>query len=96
MFSRNNEMLFIHQLCITLKYEVQLPMLLYSDNTSANNFAGGCTHHVDIRWHFLRDHIQNGTVQLHHIGTDFNLADPFTKNVTPTVFNRHLKHLITD
>ena len=93
-------MLFIRQLCTTLEYEVKLPMLLYSDNTNAismgNNFAVRRTCHVDIHWHFLRDHIQSGDVQLHHIETDFNLADPFTKSVTPTVFNRHLKHLVTD
>ena len=35
--------------------------------------------HIDIRYHFIRDMVQRGTVRLDHIGTDEQVADILTK-----------------
>ena len=37
------------------------------------------TKHIDIRHHFLRDHVANGDIHLTHVGTMYQLADIFTK-----------------
>ena len=37
------------------------------------------TKHNDIRYHFLRDHVQKGDIDIAHVGTDMQLADIFTK-----------------
>jgi hypothetical protein len=57
---------------------------LFCDNTSAiciakNPVQHSRTKHIDIRFHFLRDHIEKGTVVLHQIDTEHQLADIFTK-----------------
>ncbi|MBE2321147.1 hypothetical protein DVA67_034775, partial [Solirubrobacter sp. CPCC 204708] len=54
------------------------------DNTSAINISKNpCLHsrtkHVEIRHHFIRDHVQRGDVELEFVGTDHQLADILTK-----------------
>ena len=54
------------------------------DNTSAINLSKNPiqhsrTKHIEVRHHFLRDHIQKGDISLDFIGTEHQLADIFTK-----------------
>ena len=35
--------------------------------------------HIDIKYHFLRDCVQRGTIRLEYIQTDEQVADIFTK-----------------
>jgi hypothetical protein len=37
------------------------------------------TKHIDIRHHFLRDHMPKGDIEVYHISTRNQLADIFTK-----------------
>ncbi|GJT96118.1 hypothetical protein Tco_1091636 [Tanacetum coccineum] len=37
------------------------------------------TKHIDIRYHFIRDHILKGDIEIHFIPTQYQLADIFTK-----------------
>ncbi|GJS16860.1 retrovirus-related pol polyprotein from transposon TNT 1-94 [Tanacetum coccineum] len=57
---------------------------IFCDNTSAiaisnNPVLHSRTKHVDIRHHFIRDHILKGDIELHFIPTQYQLADIFTK-----------------
>ncbi|KAI3734639.1 hypothetical protein L6452_14113 [Arctium lappa] len=45
------------------------------------------TKHIEIRYHFIRDHVMNGDIELHFNPTDFQLADIFTKPLDETRFN---------
>ena len=70
----------------TLKdYDVSLGTVpLLCDNESAIKIANNPvqhnrTKHIDIRHHFLRDHVANGDIALMHVGTMDQLADIFTK-----------------
>ena len=70
----------------TLKdYGVSLGTVpLLCDNESAIKIANNPvqhnrTKHIDIRHHFLRDHVANGDIALTHVGTMDQLADIFTK-----------------
>ena len=54
------------------------------DNTSAINLSKNPvlysrTKHIEIRHHFLRDHVQHGDITLEFICTENQLADIFTK-----------------
>ena len=54
------------------------------DNTSAINLSKNPiqhsrSKHIDIRHHFLLDHVRNGDVVLEFIDTNNQLADIFTK-----------------
>ena len=37
------------------------------------------TKHIEIRHHFIRDHVLNGDIKLIFVPTDMQLADIFTK-----------------
>ena len=57
---------------------------LLCDNESAINIAENPkdhtrTKHIDIRYHFLRDHVEKGDIDIAHVGTDMQLAYIFTK-----------------
>jgi hypothetical protein len=54
------------------------------DNTSAINISKNPilhsrTKHIEIRHHFIHDHVQKGDVELKFISTNFQWADIFTK-----------------
>jgi len=38
--------------------------------------------HIDIRYHFVRDEVQNGNVQLQYVPSEDNVADMFTKTMS--------------
>ena len=61
------------------------------DNTSAINLTRNPiqhsrTKHIDIRHHFLRDHVQKGDVSIEFISTENQLADIFTKPLSEDRF----------
>ena len=71
---------------------------LLCDNTSAINLTKNPvmhsrTKHIEIRHHFLREHISNGTCDIKFIGTDLQLADLFTKPLAKDRFNFLLNEL---
>ncbi|GJT13321.1 retrovirus-related pol polyprotein from transposon TNT 1-94 [Tanacetum coccineum] len=66
---------------------------IFCDNTSAiaisnNPVMHSRTKHIDIRYHFIRDHIIKGDIELHFVPTDLQLADIFTKPVAEPSFTR--------
>ena len=61
------------------------------DNTSAINLSKNPVQHsrskhIEIRHHFIRDHVQNENVVLDFVSTDKQLADIFTKPLSEERF----------
>ncbi|GKD01023.1 hypothetical protein Tco_1171297 [Tanacetum coccineum] len=57
---------------------------MYYDNKSAialscNNVQHSRSKHIDIRFHFIKEHIENGVIELYFVNTEYQLADIFTK-----------------
>ena len=52
------------------------------------------TKHVDIRFHFIRQHIQEGTVKVEFVKSRENDADLFTKNVNGETFEEHRRKMV--
>ena len=57
---------------------------LYGDNQGSIALAKNPVHHlrskhIDIRYHFIREEVQKGTVNLVYVPTNDNAADIFTK-----------------
>jgi hypothetical protein len=46
------------------------------------------TKHIDIRYHFLRDHQQKGDIEIAYVNTRNQLADIFTKPLDEKTFNK--------
>nr|GEU77870.1 copia protein [Tanacetum cinerariifolium] len=59
-------------------------ILMYCDNKSVialccNNFQHFRSKHIDIRYHFIKEHVENGVIELYFVNTEYQLADIFTK-----------------
>ncbi|GKC17160.1 hypothetical protein Tco_1013942 [Tanacetum coccineum] len=71
---------------------------IFCDNTSAisisnNPVLHSRTKHIDIRYHFIRDHILKGDIELHFVPIDLQLADIFTKPLAEPSFTRLVTEL---
>ncbi|GKC64945.1 hypothetical protein Tco_1097543 [Tanacetum coccineum] len=51
------------------------------------------TNHIDIRYHFIKEHVEKGIVELYFVGTEYQLADLFTKALPKERFE-YLVHRI--
>ncbi|KAJ9560566.1 hypothetical protein OSB04_005726, partial [Centaurea solstitialis] len=65
---------------------------IYCDSKSAiaiscNPVQHTKTKHIDIRYHFIKDHVEKGTIELYFVNTEFQLADLFTKVLDEKRFN---------
>ncbi|GJR47185.1 retrovirus-related pol polyprotein from transposon TNT 1-94 [Tanacetum coccineum] len=62
----------------------KIPM--YCDNKSVialccNNVQHSRSKHIDIRFHFSKEQVENGVVELYFVNTEYQLADIFTKSL---------------
>nr|GEU86325.1 retrovirus-related Pol polyprotein from transposon TNT 1-94 [Tanacetum cinerariifolium] len=75
-------------------YDIHYKMVpIFCDNTSSiaisnNPVLHSRTKHYDIIYHFIKDHILKGDIELHFIPTDYQLADIFTKPLDEPTFTR--------
>ncbi|GJY76286.1 hypothetical protein Tco_0481402 [Tanacetum coccineum] len=51
------------------------------------------TKHIDIRYHFIKEQVENGIVELYFVRTEYQLADIFTKPLPRERFNFLIKKL---
>ncbi|GKD98300.1 hypothetical protein Tco_1382197, partial [Tanacetum coccineum] len=71
---------------------------LYCDNKSAiapccNNVQHSIAKHIDVRYHFIKEQMENRLVELCFVRTEYQLADIFTKPLPRERFNFLIKKL---
>nr|GEX72120.1 hypothetical protein [Tanacetum cinerariifolium] len=71
---------------------------IYYDSKSAiaisyNPIQHSRTKHIAIRYHFIKEHIEKGTIELYFVKTDYQLADLFTKALPADRFNYLVRRL---
>ncbi|GKD04449.1 retrovirus-related pol polyprotein from transposon TNT 1-94 [Tanacetum coccineum] len=74
----------------------KIPM--YCDSKSAigmscNPVQHSCTKNINIRYHFIKEHVEQATIELYFIGTEYQFADLFTKALPKERFE-YLVHRI--
>ncbi|GJT50939.1 hypothetical protein Tco_0977096, partial [Tanacetum coccineum] len=72
--------------------EAEYIIPLYCDNKSAialccNNVQHLRAKHIDLRYHFIKEQVENGIVELYFVRTEYQLADIFTKSLPRERFN---------
>ncbi|KAJ9541735.1 hypothetical protein OSB04_028241 [Centaurea solstitialis] len=65
---------------------------IYCDSESAiaitsNPVQNSKTKHIDIRYHFIKDNVEKGNIEMFFVQTDYQLADLFTKPLDEKRFN---------
>nr|GEW42127.1 integrase, catalytic region, zinc finger, CCHC-type, peptidase aspartic, catalytic [Tanacetum cinerariifolium] len=68
----------------------KIPM--YCDNKSVialccNNVQHSRAKHIDVRYHFIKERVENGIVELYFVRTEYQLADIFIKPLSRERFN---------
>ena len=71
------------------------PTKVYSDNAGSISLAHNPEHHartkhIDVKYHFTREHLQLGTISLQRVPTNENTADVFTKALSRDAYLQHL------
>nr|GEZ03957.1 hypothetical protein [Tanacetum cinerariifolium] len=73
-------------------------ILIYCDSKSAIAISCNPVQHsrikyIDIRYHFIKEHVEKGTVELYFVEIEYQLADLFTKALPKECFE-YLVHRI--
>ena len=95
------EIKFIAQVLISMGLEVRLPIVCRVDNVGAifmakNTSTSQRAKHLDLRYRFLTEFIEEGFIKIIFVKTTENISDTFTKNVSSTIYEAHTKNYITD
>nr|GEY66323.1 hypothetical protein [Tanacetum cinerariifolium] len=53
---------------------------------SCNPIQHTRTKHIDVGYHFIKYHVEKGTIELYFVGTEYQLADLFTKSLPEARF----------
>ncbi|XP_020680835.1 SUPPRESSOR OF GAMMA RESPONSE 1 isoform X2 [Dendrobium catenatum] len=85
------EIIWLRQLLEDFHIPQTNPTVIYCDNTSAIALANNPvfyarTKHIEVDCHFIREHIRNKIITVHHICSADQLADFFTKALPTTRF----------
>ena len=75
-----------------VQVEYNQPIPIYCDNTSAisiskNPVLHSKTKHIPIKYHFLREQVNEQQVKLEYVNTKEQVADIFTKPLPKYAFN---------
>jgi transposase InsO family protein len=94
------EVLWLRDLLSELGLHVQFGSLVYGDNqsaiaVSANGVKSDRTKHVDVKYHFITQTVEEGAIKLKWIPTAEQQADIFTKALAPLVFERLRQQLMS-
>ncbi|GJV18460.1 retrovirus-related pol polyprotein from transposon TNT 1-94 [Tanacetum coccineum] len=60
---------------------------------SCNPVQHSRTKHIDVRYHFIKEHVEKGIVELFFVGTEYQLADLFTKALSEDRFKYLVRRL---
>nr|GEU96099.1 hypothetical protein [Tanacetum cinerariifolium] len=74
---------------------------LYCDNKSVNvlccnNVQRSRAKHINVRYHFIKEQVENGIVELYFVRTEYKLAEIFTKPLPREGFNFLIEKLDSD
>ena len=74
-----------------MKEEITEPVILYCDNTSAINISKNPvmhakTKHIAIKYHYVRELVEDKEVKMEYINTKEQIADIFTKPLPKDAF----------
>jgi Reverse transcriptase (RNA-dependent DNA polymerase) len=96
------EILFLRQVIEFLGMQVVLPIIVRVDNIGAiylatNSTTGQRTRHIDVRYHFVREYVEEGTVKIIFVRSAENDADIYTKNTSAGLYDKHTaKYMVDD
>ena len=92
-------MLYIRSILWDLGLPQESASFLYEDNDACTAMAMAQkpttrTRHMDIKFHALCEWVERDLIKLERIDTTINMADHFTKSLSPILFRRHTDYIM--
>ena len=92
------EILYVAGILKFLGIPVEYPIIVNVDNIGAvylakNATTGNRTKHIDTRYHFVREYVEDGIIKVRFVRSEENHADIFTKNLNSEKFDKHCESL---
>lgn len=92
----SQEAIWLRRLLKDLGIDQGKPTPIMEDNQGAiamsrNPIGHARTKHIDIRYHFIREQVQEGTISLHYCPTENMIADLLTKAIPKEAFLKFKK-----
>ena len=90
----STEILFLIEVITFMGIEITFPIIVKVDNAGsiflANNKAlGQRTKHIETRYHFVREYVEDGTLKIIFVKSEDNSSDIMTKNTSGKIFWKH-------
>ena len=84
-----------------IKMDIKHPIVVHCDNVGAiflgNNAKQSVrTEHIDVRYHFIREYIVDGVVEIVFMPSEENNSDIFTKNIPKEKYEKHANKFMTN
>lgn len=85
------EAVWLKSLLTSINIKLENPIKIFEDNQGCISIANNPSchkraKHIDIKYHFTREQVQNNVIYLEYISTENQLADIFTKPLPATRF----------
>jgi hypothetical protein len=92
--SAGREILWMRNLLCEIGVGVNGPSPLMVDNQSALRVINNPEHHgrmkhIDVKWHWIRDTVKRGDIEIHFLRTQDMIADIFTKPLPRPAIEQH-------
>jgi hypothetical protein len=96
LYSAVQESIWLRRILKELKQLKDLPTMIYQDNQGTialakNPIFHSRSKHIDIKFHFTRDKIQDGVIQVEYKSTQEMVADALTKSVNKVKLQEFIK-----
>lgn len=90
------EIMFVKMVIESIGCQVITPIRVQIDNIGAmflasNTTTGKRTKHIDVRYHFVKNLVSEGIIELQFVKSNENKSDIYTKNVGGELFEKHTK-----
>jgi Reverse transcriptase (RNA-dependent DNA polymerase) len=87
----SKETVWLRALLLGLCHPQRTPTPLRCDNNGAIVLTGDPSFHsrvkhIDVKYHYIRELVENGTLDVRYVNTKLNVADVFTKALAPKPF----------
>ena len=93
------EVLWLRGLLGELSLTLASPSMVFGDNQSTvtvseQGVRSERTKHVDVKYHFITEHIERGDIKVRWVPTERQLADVLTKPLAGQAFERFRRELM--
>ena len=61
---------------------------------SENVLTSSRTKHVDTKYHFVREVVEEGFVKIIFVRSEENISDPITKNTPSSIYEKHTAEFV--